>query len=69
MTDDVTPFVEELFKKYRGNFEKLEALFVKKGFEKPYWNAQVKVKGETFYNSYYYEKSLGRDSGYLLFTF
>ena len=56
MTDDVTPFVEELFKKYRGNFEKLEALFVKKGFEKPYWNAQVKVKGETFYNSYYYEK-------------
>lgn len=56
MPDESVLFVEELFSKYRNNFKTLESLFIKKGYEKPYWNAEIKVKGEKYYNSYFYEK-------------
>ena len=56
MSEDSAPFVEELFQKYRKNFETLESLFIKKGYEKPFFNAEIKIKGEKFYNSYIYEK-------------
>lgn len=57
MAEDEREFVEELFSKYRANFEKLESLFLKKGLEKPFWGAEIKIKGELFYpNSASYEK-------------
>jgi hypothetical protein len=48
MEDQAEVFVEELFKKYRVNFETLEALFVKKGIELPSVSHSIKVKGEVF---------------------
>jgi hypothetical protein len=50
MAEDVTLFVEELFKKYRSNFEHLETLFIKKGVELPSVSQSIKVKGEIFYS-------------------
>lgn len=50
MSEEANLFVEELFKKYRSNFENLEALFVKKGILLPSVSQTIKVKGETFYS-------------------
>ena len=50
MDEDANLFVEELFKKYRRNFENLEALFIKKGIDLPSVSQTIKVKGETFYS-------------------
>ena len=50
MDDQAVVIVEELFKKYRANFESLESLFVKKGIELPSVSQSIKVKGEVFYS-------------------
>jgi hypothetical protein len=52
MADDEKTFVEELFKKYRANFDNLESLFIKKGIELPSVSKSIKVKGEVFYSQY-----------------
>jgi hypothetical protein len=52
MADEEKTFVEELFKKYRANFDYLESLFIKKGIELPSVSQSIKVKGEVFYSQY-----------------
>jgi hypothetical protein len=52
MADEEQIFVEELFKKYRANFDFLESLFIKKGIQLPSVSHSIKVKGEVFYSQH-----------------
>ena len=67
MQNNNVPWVEELFQKYRNNFDVLNSLFKKKGVNNYYGN--VKVKGEVFTRFAYFDQvtdltvhSCGQDS-------
>jgi len=49
-------WVEELFQKYRNNFDVLDALFKKKGISNSY--GDVKVKGEVFTRFAYFDQTI-----------